>query len=87
MSLAVNRALIVVAVAPARRMPWKATANAELFGRQQAHHVADAEAAGGERSGERVDAGDHLAVGGLSPVLASTSAIRSASASSRSPNR
>ena len=32
MSLAVNSALMVVAVAPARRMPWKATANAELLG-------------------------------------------------------
>ena len=32
MSLAVNSALIVVAVAPARRMPWKAIANAELLG-------------------------------------------------------
>ena len=32
MSLAVNNALMVVAVAPARRMPWNATANAELLG-------------------------------------------------------
>jgi hypothetical protein len=32
MSLAVNSALMVVAVAPDRRMPWKATAKPELFG-------------------------------------------------------
>ena len=32
MSLAVNKTLMVVAVAPARRMPWKATANAEPLG-------------------------------------------------------
>ena len=32
MSLAVNNTLMVVAVAPERRMPWKATANAVLFG-------------------------------------------------------
>ena len=32
MSLAVNNTLTVVAVAPARRMPWNATAKPELFG-------------------------------------------------------
>lgn len=32
MSLAVNSALMVVAVAPARRMPWNATAKPELLG-------------------------------------------------------
>ena len=32
MSWAVNNALMVVAVAPARRMPWKATANDDEFG-------------------------------------------------------
>ena len=34
MSLAVNSALMVVAVAPARRMPWKATAKRGTVGRQ-----------------------------------------------------
>ena len=32
MSLAVNSALMVVAVAPARRIPWNAMAKAELLG-------------------------------------------------------
>jgi len=36
MSLAVNSALMVVAVAPDRRMPWKATAKRELFGESRA---------------------------------------------------
>jgi hypothetical protein len=58
MSLAVNSALIVVAVAPDRRMPWNATANAELLG-------ASADPAIGQGPGERIDAGDHLAIGGL----------------------
>ena len=61
-SLAVNSALMVVAVAPARRMPWNAIAKAELFGASSADHVADADAAVGQRARERVDAAEHLAV-------------------------
>ena len=77
MSLAVNNALMVVAVAPARRMPWKATANAELFGDKQADDVADADAAVRKRTGERVDAADHLAVAGLPAGLRVDRATRS----------
>ena len=64
-SLAVYSALIVVAVAPARRMPWNTVANAELLGESSADHVADADAARGERARRTHRSGDQLAVGGL----------------------
>ena len=88
MSLAVNNTLIVVAVAPARRMPWKAIANAELLGASRSDDVADADAAIGQRAGECIDfARPRRGSWFRSPVFASTSAMRSASASSMLPNR
>ena len=62
MSLAVNNTLIVVAVAPARRMPWKAIANALLFGASRPTTSPTADAAAGERPREHIDALDHFAV-------------------------
>ena len=65
MSLAVNSALMVVAVAPDRRMPWNATAKPELFGDRSPTtsptpmpRPASAPANASMRA-------DHLAVGGL----------------------
>ena len=63
MSLAVNSALMVVAVAPARRMPWNATANAELLGDNNATTSPTPMPRSASAPGERVDANDQVAVG------------------------
>jgi hypothetical protein len=60
MSLTVKRALSVVAVAPARRMAWKAIANG--IRRQQAHDASDADTPGSQRAGRCVYLFDHLPV-------------------------
>ena len=54
-SPAVYSELIVVTIAPARRMPWNTVANAGTFGQSRPSTVLGADAARGERTRERVD--------------------------------
>ena len=87
MSLAVNSALMGVAVAPERRMPWKATAKPELLGDSRpttSPTPIPRPASAPANASMRATVSRYVA---SRPDFASTSAIRSRSTSSMRPNR